>query len=179
MDDTTDALVAVDPGVKFDGEKLVKDKDKEEEDRQIPEDKRTMEVLKDIANTIFPCVQFTVDYPSNYQCEKVPVLDLQVYARNDQIFHEFYEKPCASKMVIPFKSAHSRKMKMAVLVEEGVRRLRNNSRGMEDEVSRKVMAQWSKKLLFVGQPRLHRVCQKCSYLRPLLSITFPPRILNL
>ena len=89
-----------------------------------------MEVLKDIANTIFPCVQFTVDYPSNYQSEKVPVLDLQVYARNDHIFHEFYEKPCASKMAIPYKSAHSRKMKMAVLVEEGLRRLINNSRGM-------------------------------------------------
>ena len=59
-------------------------------------------------------------------------------------------------MVIPFKSAHSRKMKMAVLVEEGVRRLRNNSRGMEDEVSRKVMAQWSKKLQRSGYPQTVR-----------------------
>ena len=33
VDDTIDALVAVDPGVKFDGEKLVKDEDKVEEDR--------------------------------------------------------------------------------------------------------------------------------------------------
>ena len=119
VDDTTDVLVAVDPGVKFDGEKLVKDNDKVEEDEQIPEDKRTMEILKDIANTIYKCVQFTVDCPSKYLDGKVPVLDLQVYTRNNQIYHEFYEKPCASKMVIPYKSAHSRRMKMTVLVEEG------------------------------------------------------------
>ena len=152
VDDTTDGLVAVDPGVKFDGERLVKDDSKVEDDEKIPEDKRTMEVLKDIANTIFECVQFTVDYPSNYPNGKVPVLDLQVNIQNNKFTHEFYEKPCASKMVIPHKSAHSRKMKMSVLVEEGLRRLRNNSRGLDVETSRKVMALWSRKLQRSGYP---------------------------
>ena len=54
-----------------------------------------MEVLKDIANTIYDCVQFTVDYPTNNDSEKVPVLDLNVYVKGDQVVHEFYEKPCA------------------------------------------------------------------------------------
>ena len=71
---------------------------------------------------------------------------------NNQIFHEFYEKPCASKMVIPYKSAHSRKMKMAVLVEEVVRRMRNASRGLDAEVTRRVMAEWSRKLRRSGYP---------------------------
>ena len=66
--------------------------------------------------------------------------------------HEFYEKPWASKMVIPYKSAHSKKMKMAVLVEEGLRRLRNTSRGLDAEKSRKVMANWSRKLRRSGYP---------------------------
>ena len=43
-------------------------------------------------------------------------------------------------------------MKMSVLVEEGVRRLRNCSRGMDWEVSRKVMASCSQKLRRSGYP---------------------------
>ena len=41
---------------------------------------------------------------------------------------------------------------MAVLVEEGLRRLRNASRGQEWEVSRKVMKTWSQKLKRCGYP---------------------------
>ena len=43
-------------------------------------------------------------------------------------------------------------MKMSVLVEEGLRRLRNCSRGLDPEVSRKVMAKWSRKLQRSGYP---------------------------
>ena len=156
MDDTTDVLAAVDPGVRYEAGGLVKKEELVEEDKNVPEDKRTMEVLKEIANTIYECVQFTVDCPSSHQEGKVPVLDLKVYTEGNQVLHEFYEKPCASKMVIPYKSAHSRKMKMAVLVEEGVRRLRNNSRGLDGEVSRKVMALWSLKLRRSGYPETVR-----------------------
>ena len=80
------------------------------------------------------------------ETEKVPVLDLQVSVDKENIVHEFYEKPVASKFVIPASSAHSKSMKMSVLVEEGVRRLRNCSRGMEWQKSRLVMASWSRKL---------------------------------
>ena len=55
-------------------------------------------------------------------------------------------------MVIPYQSAHSRKMKLTVLVEEGVRRLRNHSRGMDWENSRSVMELWSHKLRRSGYP---------------------------
>ena len=105
-----------------------------ENDANVPEDVRTMDVLKDIANTIYDCVQITTDCPSNKQSKKVPCLDLQVYVKEDQIIHGFYEKPCE---VIPYKSApaHSKKMKMYVLVEEGLRRY--CSRGLDPEVSRK------------------------------------------
>ena len=43
-------------------------------------------------------------------------------------------------------------MKMAVLVEEGVRRLRNTSRGLDWERSRVVMERWSRKLRRSGYP---------------------------
>ena len=48
-------------------------------------------------------------------------------------YHHLFEKPCASKFVIPEALAHSKKMKMSVLVEEGVRRMRNCSRRLGDD----------------------------------------------
>ena len=87
----------------------------------LTRDQRTFELLKDIGNSIFECIQFTIDVPSLNENGKLPVLDLNLRVVNDQFEHEFFEKPCTSETVIPYTSAHSRKMKMSVLVEEGVR----------------------------------------------------------
>ena len=120
VDDTTDGLAAFDLGVRFDGKKLVKMEELIEEDRLVPEDKRTMMILKDIGNTIFNCVQFSIDCPSQHpSTRKVPVLDLQVYVENNQFVHEFYEKPVASNYLIPNSSAHSKSMKMQFLWKKG------------------------------------------------------------
>ena len=85
---------------------------------------------------------FTPPPPLN-ENGRLPVLDLNLRVVNDQFEHEFFEKPCTSETVIPYTSAHSRKMKLSVLVEEGVRRLRNHSRELEWERSRKVMEDWT------------------------------------
>ena len=47
-------------------------------------------------------------------------------------------------------------MKMSVLVEEGVRRLRNHSRGLDWEKSRQVMENWCRKLRNSGYPETMR-----------------------
>ena len=65
--------------MRFDGNKLVIKKELVEEDKLVPKDVRTMNILNDIGNTIFKCIQFTVDCPSMHaETNKVPVLDLQV-----------------------------------------------------------------------------------------------------
>ena len=33
----------------------------------IPGDRRTMEIVRDIGNSIHPSIQLEVDYPSNYE----------------------------------------------------------------------------------------------------------------
>ena len=127
VDDETEVMAAVELGVRYDGERLVRVEELVEEDEGVEDDLRTMNLLKTIANDITQCVQFTVDCPSLNQDRRVPVLDLGVSVEDGQVVHDHYEKPCASKFVIPYTSAHSKQMKMAVLVEEGVRRLRNTS----------------------------------------------------
>ena len=72
VDDETDILTAIDPGVRFDGEKLVKNEDLVEEDKMIPEDERTMNILKEIGGSIYNCVQFTIDCPSRQPERMVP-----------------------------------------------------------------------------------------------------------
>lgn len=62
----------------------------------------------------------------------------------------------ACKFVIPYQSAHSKKMKLSVMVEEGVRRLRNNSQGMDWETIRSMMEEWSRKLRRSGYPETFR-----------------------
>ena len=131
---------------------LVKMDECVEEDEAIEDDLRTMNLLKSISNTITDCIQYTIDCPSLNPDGRVPILDLGVSVEDGRVVHDHYEKPCASKFVIPFNSAHSRKMKMTVLVEEGLRRLRNTSRGLEWERSRVVMAGWSQKLRRSGYP---------------------------
>ena len=96
--------------------------------------------------------KFTVDFPTAHPEKSVPVLDLRVHCEGDQIVHQFYEKPCAARMVIPYQSSHSRKMKMTVSVEKGLRRLQNHSRGLDWENSQNVMELWSLKLRRSGYP---------------------------
>ena len=154
VDDETEGLAALEPGVKFEGGKLVIDKDKVEEDKRKADDLRTFEVLKEIGNSIFDCIQFTIDVPSLNENGRLPVLDLNLRVVNNQFEHEFFEKPCTSETVISYTSAHSRKMKMSVLVEEGVRRLKNHSRGLDWEKSRQFME--TRKLRRSGYPETMR-----------------------
>ena len=155
VDDVTEIAKAIDPGVRFDEtkSKMVKIAELVESDREVPEDERTMEELRKIANTIFKCVQFTTECPSGQEEGKVPVLDLKLYVGEDGLVkHEHYEKPCANDFVIPENSAHGKKMRMSVLVEEGLRRLRNCSRGLDAGVRKKVMKAWAMKLRRSGYP---------------------------
>ena len=69
VDDETVSLAGFDPGVRFNGKKLVRREELIEEDRLVPEDKRTMIILKEIGNTIFKCghVQFSCYKDVHYQ----------------------------------------------------------------------------------------------------------------
>ena len=85
-----------------------------------------------IANSLYSFVQLTIDTPSSHLAGTFPVLDLQMWVDKDNcLLYKFYAKPCSSKYVIPAKSAHSTRMKMCVLVEEGLLRMRNCSRKLD------------------------------------------------
>ena len=66
-------------------------------EEEVADDRRTFEMLREIADTIDPIIQLTVDYPSNHTSGRVPILDLEVWMeRNEDGFSQvrwsFYEK---------------------------------------------------------------------------------------
>ena len=80
-------------------------------DSLTPSDKGTMEVIREIGNSIQPSMQLEVDYPSNHKDRKMPILDLKVWVQeidgSHRIVHEFYSKDVLSKAVMFAKSALS------------------------------------------------------------------------
>ena len=112
-----------------------------EEDENLPVDVRTAKLLREIANSITPMIKMKEDVMSNHHSEKLPILDLEVWVRGHRILHQFYKKPMSSRLVVQSKSAFSTAKKRSILLEEGLRRLRNCSPELE----------WDKKVKFLNQ----------------------------
>ena len=88
--------------------------------------------MSKIVNTLYSFVQLTTYTPSSHQTGMCSVLDLQMWVDEEaQLMYKLYSKQCSSKFVIFAMSSYSKDMKMSVLVEEWLRRMRNCARGLE------------------------------------------------
>ena len=93
--------------------------------------RRTMRILREIADTIDENIQFTTDTPVDHQDAKMPVLDIKVWIDTIDdtpvLLHTFYKKPVASRYTILAKSAMGKGVKRNTLFQEAIRRLKNIS----------------------------------------------------
>ena len=108
IDDVNGVYKTVRAGTQYINGKLEYNKEKEEEDENMPDDERTMKVVKDIANSIDPMIQMTIDVPSKHEDHKVPMLDVKAWLdenNGNEIFYLFYEKPTKNRYVISKDSA--------------------------------------------------------------------------
>ena len=148
VDDTGVALKGLDPGVRYNEveDKMEIKTELIESDKDVPEDERTMKELNKIGSSIHPSIKTTFDFPSKNQNLKMPLLDLEVWTENNKVRFSHYEKPMSSKFTIPIQSAHSWKMKMAVLHREAVRRMLNMDKDHSWEEVTSVLNKYSRKL---------------------------------
>ena len=156
----TAALAALDPGVRFNKDDMKMEVIAElvEAYEEEHSDKRTFGELMKIFNSLYSFVQLTIDTPSSHLAGMFPVLDLQMWVDKDNcLLYKFYSKPCSSRYVIPEKSAHSKRIKMCVLVEEGLRRMKNCSRRLDWEHRKGVMVEWARKLNRCGYPETYAI----------------------
>ena len=65
VDDGNLALEAFPLGARFVNGIIIIDNDKIESDREIPDDRRTAEIVLEIANSVTDTIKLTISYPSN------------------------------------------------------------------------------------------------------------------
>jgi hypothetical protein len=106
--------------------------------------------VQGVANSIWPHLQWTFDVPSNYEHDRMPVLDLQVGIVNRRIVFEFYQKSVSTRHTIPARSAHSWSVKRSTLTQEGVRRLLHTAPSVPTERRRDIMEAWDAKMRVSG-----------------------------
>ena len=99
------------------------------EDEELNNDQRTFRLLRIIADSIDPNIQWGKDTPSNHVSNKLPCLDMEVWwsQEDSMIYHEFYKKTMSSKYFILQRSAISESTKRNSFFQEGMRRLMNCS----------------------------------------------------
>ena len=136
--------------------------------RDCPNDeaeKETMERVKAIANLIHQSIQVKVDYPSNHEDERMPILDTKMWIgevevrgkMRHQILYTYYEKAMSSKHVLHKESAISRGSKINILVNELLRVMRNTSLRVQQEEKDKHVQHFINKMQFSGYNQEDRV----------------------
>ena len=78
IDDSNCVAEEMPMGMRLVKGKLVVQKDKVAEDMLVPGDQRTATLLQNIVNKVCKFIQIEVDYPSKYEDNFVPILDLKV-----------------------------------------------------------------------------------------------------
>ena len=116
-------------------------------------DKRTAELAKDLANTICPYLQMTVDYPSKNPSGWMPILDLQVQmARDNSVNFTWFKKSMATDFAILNRSAMPAATKRITLVQMGVTMLRNTRQELHGELRVPLMEQLAETMMVSGYP---------------------------
>ena len=119
-------------------------------------DQRTLSILCDIANQINQNIQFTFECPSLFENEKLPILDLFVWIDNCQVKHSFYKKPISSNYTILKRSAISNSIKRNAIFQEGLRRVKNCSDGINDIHITNILTDFSNMLRISGYGEQYR-----------------------
>ena len=65
--------------------KMIIEQDRIEEDKGESKDKLTMNEMRKMANTICPIIQIEEDFPSKNRDNKLPLVDLKVWIRDDNV----------------------------------------------------------------------------------------------
>ena len=124
-----------------------------EGDRLVKGDKRTAELAKDLANTICPFLQMTVDYPSKSPSGWMPILDLQVQmAADNSVNFKWFKKSMATDCAILNRSAMPAATKRVTYVQKGVTMLRNTRRELHEELRVPLMEELAEMMMVSGYP---------------------------
>ena len=111
------------------------------EDEEKEKDEVMMQFIKSVGDEIHSSIKLEVDFPSQHEDRKLPILDVKVWIGRREtdgrrvVLHEYYEKEISSKWVVHEKSALSLSMKRTILTQQVLRIFLNCSKDLPwDEV---------------------------------------------
>ena len=161
VDDINVALTPIEAGYQLiEGEIKAMHEDNLEEAETTKDDERTMKILQEVGNGIHPSIQVTIDYPTNYEEQKMPTLDLKIWVEDTEsgcrIMHEHYSKPMATPALLNQRSALPWNTKRTVLTQEALRILLNCSRELPWELKAKHLSKYSARMQFSGYEKKFR-----------------------
>ena len=150
----------MDKGSKLVEGKIVINENKKEMDKDKSNEKVTMEVIQEVANSLDPMIQLTIETPCSFENRKLKVLDVQVNineTEQNRIDFEFFEKPTKHPKVILMASALSFPQKRTILTQECLRILRNTKIELGPEVQKKYLDKFMLKLKMSGYDQKFRM----------------------
>ena len=126
VDDLNTVVNGVKPGTKYNEaeEKLEILEQKVETDQGKEVDEITMAVFGEIANTIDQNIEVEIDYPSKYEDQMMPILDMKMSMnRQNEVVYMFHKKPQSNKLTMMARSALPDRVKRSTMTNEALRRL--------------------------------------------------------
>ena len=135
------------PGFRLEKDSLVFNEKHVPEDAKLKDDKRTMEIITELANNISENIEVTYDIPSNYEDGKIPILDVKAGINEEnKIEFTFYRKPVTNPLVTLKSSALPMNQKMTILTQQCFSRLHNTSEEINDNVKVEILNTFMKEL---------------------------------
>ena len=153
VDDNNAVMEELPPGTRLVDGKFVVKEEMIEADKLVKGDRRTAELAKDLANTICPFLQMTVDFPSKNPSGWMPILDLQVQmAADNTVNFKWFKKSMATDFAILKRSAMPAATKRITLVQMGVTMLRNTRKELHGEQRIPLMEKLAEIMMVSGYP---------------------------
>ena len=149
VDDLNTLLRALKPGVRYNAmeDKLETIEEFVEIDNGKEKDALTMEVFKDIANTVDEDIEVEADFPTSHADKFMPILDMKMAMDDDnKVMHKFYKKPMANKYTMMANSAVSDRVKRSSMTNEAMRRLLCCSGNLNQSTRDEIMEDFARML---------------------------------
>ena len=147
VDDITMLPTVIQPGMRFENDKLELNEKYVTEDEKVNDDKRTMDVIEKVANSICVNIQVTYDVPSNYDDGKIPILDVKAGLNSEnKIEFQFYQKPMTNPLVTLKSSALPMNQKITILTQQCFTRLHNTSENTDEKIKVEILNDFMKEL---------------------------------
>ena len=132
VDDINMCVSCAIPGSRVIGHEIQVVEDRINEDECIDKDKRTLDIIQKLGETIHESIKLEYDIPSAHTDGKLPMLDLKIWIEKNsdnehKIIYEHYTKDVSSLLLTNARSAMAWKQKRTILTQQCLKIMLNCS----------------------------------------------------